>query len=167
MRYYYEYATVRIVLMFAGQLNRQAAFHAYMSMTHCYHLGSALSFDSKPVDVGGGFSHESRVYDVPYAGTYVFTWTMAAVPTTGEIVTELYLNDGPIGVLTSDPDEGPLVGIGVHPATGVVVVKANASDHVSVRMKDASPSNCGGDVLSDDTTVRATFSGWLLSEISQ
>ena len=151
---------------FSGQNSNDAAFHVYMSKTHCYHLDSALAFDIKPVDVGGGFSHDNIIYDVPFAGTYVFTWTITAWPISGKIVTELYHNDRAVGVLTSDPDVGPVSGNGIHPATGVVVVKANASDHFYIVMKDAPPSACGGDVLSDDTMVRSSFSGWLLSSVS-
>jgi hypothetical protein len=149
--------------MFSGQYP-QAAFHVYTNNTRCYHIDSALAFDFKPVDVGGGFSHDNNIYDVPYAGTYVFTWTVTAWPVSGKIVTELYHNNGPVGVLTSDPDVGPVTGNGVHPSTGVVIIKVAASDHVSVRMKHAPPSTCGGDVLSDDNMVRSTFSGWMLSE---
>lgn len=65
------------------------------------------------------------------------------------------------GVLVSDSDESQFGGSGVHPATAVIIARANTGDNVYIRARQA----VGGlvNILSDDNIVRTTFSGWLLS----
>ncbi|XP_045180164.2 uncharacterized protein LOC123539585 [Mercenaria mercenaria] len=144
------------------QSTPQAAFHVYMDRTICYHIGESFIFQSKPLDIGGGFGHDDRIYDVPLSGIYVLTWTVAVPTIYHSVVTELFVNNGAVGILTSDPDTGPTTATGIHPASGVVVIRLSASDHVSIRIKQASNS-CGGKVMSDDSVVRTTFSGWMIS----
>ncbi|XP_045181932.2 uncharacterized protein LOC123540742 [Mercenaria mercenaria] len=135
------------------------AFHAYHGSSHPYSNHEIFTFDRVTVNQRG-YTTDDGIFDVPEAGVYVFTWTVA-VPASGEkIVTELVVHGSVKGILTSDPDHSLTGGSGVHPATAFVVTQVDAGDNVFIRVRNLSGGS--GTVLSDDNNVRTSFSGWRL-----
>lgn len=127
-------------------------FHAYLSSCRCYHTGTTFQFNVAPVNPYGRYNVHTGIYTVPYTGYYVFTWTVAANYKSW-FSAELRANGVLKGTAMADSDvSGPS---GIHPATGFVIAKVNANDHVYIRY--VSGHGCG---VKSDSRTRTTFTGW-------
>ncbi|KAL4218100.1 C1q-like factor [Mactra antiquata] len=139
----------------------KVAFHAYLSGDKTLNPNEVVIFDQVINNDGVRYSAADGLFDASTTGTYVFTWTITAAKFGHSVTTELIVDGGVRGVLTSESDytTTTVTGTGSHPATGVVVTHVNDGDHVFLRVK-YQPGVTSS--IQSNSLDRSTFSGWLL-----
>ena len=105
------------------------------------------------IDVGDGYNSQDGIFNVPVTGVYVFTYTIYTYH--HYVRTELVINGQVKTTAMTDAESADEV----RTATAILVISANAGDHVFVRRADTH-SQCN--IFSSITYVVPTFSGWIL-----
>ncbi|XP_053402943.1 uncharacterized protein LOC128558119 isoform X1 [Mercenaria mercenaria] len=123
------------------------AFHAYMTGQKCFHEQQLMVFNREVVDEGDGYSETDGIYVVPVTGTYVFTWTVFSQKYVW-FRADIIIDGVSKGWILADSDNDQ--------ATGIVIARVNAGNHVFIRRDKGDGCN-----LHDDF-ARSTFSGWKL-----
>jgi len=123
-----------------------------MSIIRALYLRQTNHF--QVIDVGGGYNNQDGIFDVPVTGVYVFVYTVYA-DQNHFVRTELVINGQ---VKTASIADGATPHE-VHSSTAIIVVPANAGEHVFVRRADTN-SQCN--IVSSMTLAVSSFSGWIL-----
>ncbi|XP_053402945.1 uncharacterized protein LOC128558120 [Mercenaria mercenaria] len=123
------------------------AFHTYVTGKRCFMEQQLIVFDTEVVDEGDGYSKTDGIYVVPVTGTYVFTWTVFS-QNHQWFRADIIIDGVSKGWILADSDNDQ--------ATGIVIARVNAGNHVFIRRDKGDGCN-----LHDDLT-RSTFSGWKL-----
>ena len=142
------------------------AFYAYYS-NHFTSLskGSAFVYDTVETNLGNGYNKTSGIFTAPTSGLYAFTWTLHVAgedviksnsPSQyGEMIAVLKQNEAKKGAIVADTE----VKYDTGSATGFVLLETNSGDQFQI----TSEWDGQGDVYSDDTFGRTTFSGFRVS----
>ncbi|XP_034310969.2 complement C1q-like protein 3 [Magallana gigas] len=130
------------------------AFYAYMSKSEPTPSNHhALVFDVLKTNLGNGYNKYSGTFVAPYAGTYVFTWTININPHGAHWI-NLMVNDAVVGGTLADTQ----VTGDFDSDSNTAVVVLSQGDSVILRTTSASDTAN----IHVDSRAFTTFAGWRL-----
>lgn len=144
------------------------AFYAYFSNDFkSMPKGSTFVFDVVETNLGNGYNKATGIFTAPSSGLYAFTWTVQAAgkhvvqpinsnSQYGEINAALMQNGAVKGVIVADTETK----YDMDTATAFVVLETKVGDQFQIAVSEWDGQ---GDIYSNNSNGRTTFSGFMVS----